>query len=150
MAGLQWRRHDHRADGNVTVNNPQAIAAFERAKGWVGTISPAGVTTYKEEEARGVWQAGNAAFMRNWPYAYAPGQEADSAIKDKFDVTLIPMGEGEGRRTPTTSAAGRSWSRSTRKNQPAAIAFAQYLTSTEAPEVLRDRAEPPAHDRRAL
>ena len=25
----------------VTINNPQAVAAFERAKSWVGTISPA-------------------------------------------------------------------------------------------------------------
>ena len=35
-------------DGTVTVNNPQAIAAFERARGWVGTISPEDVTTYNE------------------------------------------------------------------------------------------------------
>jgi trehalose/maltose transport system substrate-binding protein len=39
-----------------------------------------------------VWQAGNAVFMRNWPYAFSLGQADDSAIKDKFDVTLLPSG----------------------------------------------------------
>ena len=69
----------------MTINNPNAIKALETAKSWVGTISPKGVTTYGEEEARNVWQAGNAAFMRNWPYAVALGNDPKSAIAGKFD-----------------------------------------------------------------
>ena len=69
------------ADGTISINNPKAAAALERAKGWVGTISPDGVLAYQEEEARGVWQTGNAVFMRNWPYAYALGNGDDSADK---------------------------------------------------------------------
>ncbi len=81
-------------DGTITINNEQAAAAFDRARSWVGNISPPGITTYKEEDSRGVWQAGNAAFMRNWPYAYSLGQDDASPIKDKFDVTLLPKGDG--------------------------------------------------------
>lgn len=84
-------------DKTISVNNPKAIEAFERAAGWVGTISPQGVTTYQEEDARRVWQAGNAAFMRNWPYAYVLGQGGadgtqETAIKDLFNVTALPGG----------------------------------------------------------
>lgn len=118
-------------DLSVSVNNPQAIAAFEQAKGWVGTISPSGVTTYKEEDARGVWQAGNAAFMRNWPYAYSLGQAADSAVKDKFDVTLLPKGEGENAANADTLGGWQIMVSKYSKNQPGAIAWAQYLTSKE-------------------
>jgi trehalose/maltose transport system substrate-binding protein len=118
-------------DLTVSVNNPQAIAAFERAKGWVGTISPDGVTSYMEEEARGVWQAGNAAFMRNWPYAYAPGQEEGSVIKDKFAITLVPMGEGEGAQHADALGGWQVMVSAYSQNQPAAIAWAQYLTSRE-------------------
>src|SRR5262249_31980516 len=45
-----------------------------------------------------VFQAGNAAFMRNWPYAYVLGQggadgKTETAIKDKFDVAPLPSGD---------------------------------------------------------
>jgi trehalose/maltose transport system substrate-binding protein len=88
-------------DKKVTINNPNAIKALETAKGWVGTISPKGVTTYGEEEARNVWQAGNAAFMRNWPYAYALGNDPKSVIAGKFDVTVLPKGGDDGKNAAT-------------------------------------------------
>src|SRR5580704_1648549 len=84
-------------DRKVTINNPNAIKALEAAKSWVGTISPAGVVSYGEEEARNIWQAGNAAFMRNWPYAYALGQDPKSPIAGKFDVTVLPKGGDNGK-----------------------------------------------------
>ncbi|HZW98708.1 MAG TPA: ABC transporter substrate-binding protein [Trueperaceae bacterium] len=80
-------------EGVVTIENPAAIEAIERAAGWVGTISPNGVTSFGEEEARNMWQAGNAAFMRNWPYAYSLGNAADSAIAGMFDVSPLPAGD---------------------------------------------------------
>jgi trehalose/maltose transport system substrate-binding protein len=83
-------------DKKVTIDNPNAITALETAQSWVGTISPAGVTTYGEEEARNVWQGGNAAFMRNWPYAYALGADPKSAVSGKFDVTVMPKGGENG------------------------------------------------------
>ena len=84
-------------DKKVTINNPNAIKALQTAKSWVGAISPPGVVTYSEEESRNVWQAGNAAFMRNWPYAYALGQAPKSVIAGKFDVTVLPMGGANGK-----------------------------------------------------
>jgi trehalose/maltose transport system substrate-binding protein len=84
-------------DKKVTINNPHAIKALETAKSWVGTISPLGVTTYGEEEARNIWQAGNAAFMRNWPYAYALGQDPKSPISGKFDISVLPKGGDDGK-----------------------------------------------------
>ena len=62
-------------------------------RGW-REFSPEGVTVFQEEDARWQFQNGNAAFMRNWPYAYGLGQAEDSPIRDRFGVTRLPKGEG--------------------------------------------------------
>ena len=118
-------------DGTISINNPKAIAALEAAKGWVGTISPDGVLAYQEEEARGVWQTGNAAFMRNWPYAFGLGNGDDSAVKGLFDVTTLPTG-GDN---PTSAATLGGWNVAVSKysdSQEAAISLALYLAGPEA------------------
>ena len=84
------------AAGNITVNNPAAARALNLAASWVGTISPVGVLNYGEEDARGVFQNGRALFMRNWPYAWAPAQAADSLIKGKVGVVALPSGVADG------------------------------------------------------
>ena len=79
-------------EGEITANNANAAAALDLAAGWVGTIAPPGVIAYREEESRLFWQAGDAVFMRNWPYAYALGNAEDSPIAGKFDVVPLPRG----------------------------------------------------------
>ena len=83
-------------DGVITINNPNAVEIIDLAASWVGTISPPGVTGFGEEDARNLWQAGNAAFMRNWPYAYSLGNSEGSAVAGIFDVSPLPAGDAMG------------------------------------------------------
>jgi trehalose/maltose transport system substrate-binding protein len=119
------------ADGTISVFNEQAAAAIDRAAGWVNTISPGGVLAYGEEEARGVWQTGNAVFMRNWPYAYSIGNSADSPIAGKFDVVPLPAGEGDGARSAATLGGWNVAVSRYSENQEAAIELALHLGSEE-------------------
>lgn len=119
------------ADGTISINNEQAAAAIDMAASWIGTIAPEGNLAYMEEESRGVWQLGNAVFHRNWPYAYALGQSADSAVKDKFDVAPLPAGEGAEARSAATLGG---WNYAVSKYTPdpeAAIQLALFLASEE-------------------
>jgi trehalose/maltose transport system substrate-binding protein len=113
----------------VTLNNPQAIAILNKARGWVGTIAPRGVTSYQEEDARNVFQGGNAVFMRNWPYAYALGQRDDSPVKGKFEVAPLPAGQGQ--KSVGTVGGWQLGVSQYSRSQDAAIELVRYLTGVE-------------------
>jgi len=114
--------------GRITVDNPRSRAALERAAGWVGTISPRGVLNYAEEEVRGVFQSGNAVFMRNWPYAWALGQGAESPVRGRVGVARLPRATGEhGRHAATLGGWSLSVSRYSKHPQLAAE-LVLYLT----------------------
>ncbi len=87
--------------GRVTIDNPAAAAAIEMARGWIGTISPQGVLNYAEEEARGAFQSGRAVFMRNWPYAWALVNAADSPVAGRVGIAPLPRGSGPEARHAT-------------------------------------------------
>jgi trehalose/maltose transport system substrate-binding protein len=115
-------------NGKVTVNNPQATTTLNMARGWFGTIAPRGVTTFQEDDARNVFQGGNAAFMRNWPYAYAAAKQG-SPILGKFDAGALPASAGQKH---SGAVGGQELCVSKySKNQDAGVEFVRYLASPE-------------------
>ncbi len=121
---------------SVTVNSPEAVAALTEMVGWVGTVSPVSITTYAEEACRQAFQNGDAALMRNWPYAYALGNDATkSKVAGKFDITSIPYG---GSNTTGHSCVG-GWNMAINaysKNTDAAWSFMQYVLGSTAQKIL--------------
>ena len=84
-----------------------------------------------EEDARGVFQSGNAAFMRNWPYAASLAEAADSPVKGKVGYAPLPKGEGEGARNAATLGGWQIAVSKYSENPKEAAAFAIYLTSRD-------------------
>ena len=101
--------------------------------------APKAVTTYKEEESRRAFESGNATFMRNWPYAYALGN--DSKIKGKFDITTFPGYKGK----PGAGVLGgynlaiSSYS----KNPEGSLAFIEFATAPEQQKIMATEASLP-------
>ena len=117
--------------GKISINNPGAAKALDDARGWIGTITPDGVLNYGEEEARGLFQAGNAVFMRNWPYAWSLAQAPDSVIKGKVGIAPLPKGGAQGRNAAALGGWNLAVSRYSR-NQKLAADFVMYMTGPEA------------------
>ena len=128
-------------DQAISVNNPQAIRAWQRAARWVGSISPPSIVGYEEWDALNVWVAGDAAFMRNWPTAYVDSQAASSPIRNKFELALLPGGQAAS--VGTLGGAGLAVSRSSTHPREA-LELVRYLCSRDV-QVKRSHvlSEPP-------
>lgn len=116
------------SDGKVTADNPKAVSAIAWAASTVGKIAPEGVLNYEEEDARGVFQSGNAAFMRNWPYAWALAQSAESPIRGKVGVEPLPSGTSDGPHVGALGGENLAVSRFSRHPDVAA-SLARFMTS---------------------
>ena len=116
-------------DKKVTIDNPKAVEALNMVSSWIGTISPEGVFSMKEEESRAVFQSGNAAFIRNWPYVYILGNGDDSAVKGKIDFCAIPSGN-DGKRVGTAGGWSMGINRYS-KNPEIAADLIKFFVSEE-------------------
>jgi trehalose/maltose transport system substrate-binding protein len=114
-------------NGKATINNPQAAAVLDLFRSQIGVTTPRGVTTYQEGETHTAFIDGEAAFMRNWPYAYSLAQAKGSKVAGKFAVAPLPHGPG-GQSVATVGGWQLAVSKFSR-HPDAAIEFVRYMTS---------------------
>jgi multiple sugar transport system substrate-binding protein len=128
--------------GNVVVNRPEAVRALEfmRDELYETHVAPLDVLTWHEEEARFAFQNGNAAFMRNWPYAVAAMSDtSQSKIAGKFAVSPMPSSGTAPNGHSTASLGGAQLAiNAYTENPAAAYKLIAYLT---APEQMLERAQ---------
>jgi len=124
--------------GAVVVDSEASVRAltFMRDAIWTAHVVPPSVLTWQEEQVRFAFQNGQAAFMRNWPYAYALLRDgAESRVAGRFDVAPMPATAAGA---PTAALGGSQLAINARTDQPAAAyALVSYLT---APEQMLERA----------
>ncbi|MEW5854767.1 MAG: extracellular solute-binding protein [Myxococcota bacterium] len=105
-------------DDRVTVDSPSGRAALGRLHRMIhetGTVPPA-VLSWQEEQARFAFQNGQAAFMRNWPYAFPLMADAtQSRVAGRFAVAPLPA-TTEG--TPTATLGGAQLAINSRTRHP--------------------------------
>lgn len=120
------------AGGQVTVNNAQTIRALERARQWIGAISPPSIRMTDEVACEQAWLEGRAAFMRLWLGGHPIFE--DPKIGDLTGVTVLPRG-----------AAGHAgtlgfWPLTVRLNTPVLAGAVKLIKEICAPAVQRARA----------
>jgi len=118
-------------DGKPNVNTPEAkkgldflVNAFK-----TGAIPPKALT-FKEEEGRRDFQAGNLIFHRQWPYQYAKANATDgsSKVAGKFQVAPLPGDSGPG----VSTLGGHNFAISAfTKNKKTALEFIKFMAGEE-------------------
>jgi trehalose/maltose transport system substrate-binding protein len=141
-SGLEWQVSEGGGriiedNQTISVNNPRAIRAWQRAKRWVGSISPPGVVAYEKWDAENVWKSGKTAFHRAWVSDYSliifhtpPGNATE------FGVTSLPGGSAG--RADTLGGNGLAVSRTSAHTREA-LELIRFLLRRDA-ELMRARA----------
>lgn len=122
-------------DGTLGIQHDRFVEALERARKWLGTISPPDTTSQLEDDSLRNWKQGTAAFMRNWPYAYLESMSRESVVSHQVGVTVLPMGNGPGGRHADILGGFQLMVSKTSKNKSAAIELVKFLTSPEIQRV---------------
>jgi len=113
-------------DGSITVNNPRTIEAMQRARRWIGTISPPSVVAFKEQDSRNLFHAGNAAFERDWLWRQFSQESLSANTKSATAIALLPG----GRAGKASTLGGQSLAISRYSQHPREAAeLVRYLTS---------------------
>jgi len=81
------------SDGTISVNNPAAIRAWQRARRWIGWISPPSTVEYREIDAINAFESGRAAFVRQW--GAEPGGTSTNGEQLRLLQWKRPLSVGE-------------------------------------------------------
>ena len=121
-------------NNQIGLNSKPGLEAAAWLQGLIDKgVSPEAVTNYAESEALQSFKVGDAAFMRNWPYAWAELQKSDSAVKGNVGITTMVAKPGH-----STATLG-SWGLSILKGSShvdASIEAIRFLTSESAQKQL--------------
>jgi len=124
--GGRWLR-----DGSPDLNSKAAIAASQWLRHLVDVgVTPPAVANMAEPEALQSFESGDAAFMRNWPYAWAELNRDGSLLAGKVGITTM-VSEPQEPHVATQGSWGLSVLSSS-KHKQAAVEALQFLTSTAA------------------
>ena len=116
----------------AVIDSPENLKALQfMVDGIKNGAAPKAVTTYMEEPARRAFESGNATFMRNWPYAFALGQQAPK-IKGDFEVAPLP--EFEGGQAASILGGHNLVISAFSKNPGGALKLIDFLTSEKIQE----------------
>ncbi|TCO44272.1 ABC transporter substrate-binding protein [Actinocrispum wychmicini] len=118
--------------GKPTVDTPQAKAGLDvLVQGLQTGAIPQKAITYKEEEGRRAFQAGELLFHRQWPYQWALASKTDgsSQVAGKFDVAPLPGMSGPG----VSTLGGHNFAISAFADHKAtALDFIKFFTTEQA------------------
>jgi trehalose/maltose transport system substrate-binding protein len=148
------------SDRTISVNNPAAIRAWQRARRWIGRISPPSVIAYRERDSENVFDSGGAAFDRLWlgtsiarsgPSSHIYWRGLEPRVKTGF--TSLPAGPGGS--AGTLGGAGLAVSQHSAHPQEA-VKLVRFLIHAQVDSIEKRSAsgsqggfynKPPASDR---
>ena len=118
---------------SASLNSAASVKAVTFMRSLVTTgVSPAAVSTFQEAQAMSTFGSGQAAFLRNWDYAYATSQVAGSPTVGKVGVAPLPTFAGQSYPGYSNIGGWNLYINPHSKNIAADLTFIKWMASTQA------------------
>jgi multiple sugar transport system substrate-binding protein len=99
--------------------------------------SPSAVTTFQEPQAMSTFANGQAAFLRNWDYAWSDAQTpASSKVVGKVGVAPLPTFQGQAYPGYSNIGGWNMYINPHSKSIPADLEFIKFMASDTAQKIL--------------
>jgi multiple sugar transport system substrate-binding protein len=95
-------------------------------------VSPSAVSTFHEAEAMSTFASGQAAFLRNWDYAYSTSQVPGTPTVGKVGVAPLPTFQGQSYPGYSNIGGWNLYINPHSKNYAADLTFIKWMASTQA------------------
>jgi ABC-type glycerol-3-phosphate transport system substrate-binding protein len=117
------------SSGNVTINDPKAVAALQFMVDQVQKekVAPPGAVNYWTQDTANLFKEGKLAMAPNWSYMYGVANADDSKVKGKVGIALLPAKE---KNAITLGGWTLSALKST-KHPAEAYKFIQFMTDSK-------------------
>lgn len=146
--GLEWQVSEGggriiEKDGTISVNNPQTVRTWQRAKNWLGSMAPPGLIAYAKWDTDNVWETGKTAFSHGWASDYSLlATHPLPSHATRFGVSSLPGGKagrvgtlgGNGLAVPRTSGHPREAFELIRFLRRRDVEFIRTTDHSEAPK----------------
>ncbi len=120
------------------IDSPAALRALTFMRSLITSgVSPSAVTTFEEPQAMSVFDAGQAAFLRNWDYAWSNSQTpADSKVVGKVGVAPLPTFAGQSYPGYSNIGGWNLYINPHSTHLAADLTFVKWMSSTTAQMIL--------------
>jgi multiple sugar transport system substrate-binding protein len=126
----------------ATLNSAAAIKAVSFMRSLITSgASPAAVTSFQEPQAMSAFAAGDAAFLRNWDYAYAYATYPGYSKLTASQVGVMPLPTFSGQSYPGYSNIG-GWNLYVNphtKDLAADLKFIEFMASPTAQDIMAEQ-----------
>jgi len=123
----------------ASLDSPAAVKAVTFMRSLITSgATPAAVSTFQEAQSQNIFATGNAAFVRNWDYAYSNATTPATGKLTASQVGVEPMPAFAGQPTPGYSNIG-GWNMYINphsKNVAVDLTFIKWLASDQAQTIL--------------
>ena len=125
----------------ATLNSAAATKAVTFMRGLVTSgATPSAVSTFEEPQAESAFTSGQAAFLRNWDYAYGDSNTpATSKIVGKVGVAPLPTFAGQTYPGFSNIGGWNLYINPHSKHLSLDLTFIKFMSSTTAQEILAEQ-----------